>query len=279
MHLLDFLLEGAERIDGALLLLPLGVETTLLFAQLGQLLIQPLQPITAGGIRLPGQGELFHLQLQDAPIELINLLWLGGDLHLQSRGRFIHEIDGLIGKEAIGDIAARQHGGSNQGVIGNAHAMVHLITLLETPKDGDCVFHGGLINKHLLETTFQGWILFDVLAMFIQGGGTDAAQFTAGEHRLEQVAGIHGATTGTGSHDSMNFVDKKHNLPLRGGYLLEHRLEPFFKLTAVFGAGNQSTHIQGDQLTILEGLGHVTIDNPLGQTFHDRRFTNPRFTN
>ena len=90
MHLLNFLLQGTEGIDGALLLLPLGVEAALLFPQLRQLLIQPLQPVAASRVRLPGQGEFFHLQLQDTTIKFINFLRLGGDFHLQARGRFVN---------------------------------------------------------------------------------------------------------------------------------------------------------------------------------------------
>ena len=116
--------------------------------------------------------------------------------------------------------------------------MVHFVAFLQAPEDRDCVFHVGLIDKHLLEATFQGRIFFDVLAMFIQGGGPDAAQFTSGQHRLEQVAGIHGPTAGASPHHGMDFVDEQHNLPFRGGDLLEHCLEPFFKLAAVLGAGD-----------------------------------------
>ena len=115
--------------------------------------------------------------------------------------------------------------------------------------------------------------------MFIQGGGPDAAQFPAGQHRLEQVAGIHGPTAGAGPHHGMDFVDEQHNLPFRGGDLLEHRLEPFFKLAAVLGAGDQGAHVQGDQLTVLQGLRYVAIDDPLGQPLHDRRFAHARFAN
>ena len=150
-HLLDLLLDGAEGINGALFLLPLGIEAALLLRQLGQLPLELLKPVAAGRIGFAGQGEFFHLQLQDAAIEFIDLLGLGGDLHLEPGRRFIHQVDRLIGQEAIGDVAAAEHGRRHQGVIGDAHAVVHFVALLEAPQDRDGVFHRGLVDKHLLE--------------------------------------------------------------------------------------------------------------------------------
>ena len=90
--------------------------------------------------------------MQDAAIEFIDLLGLGGDLHLEPGRRFIHQVDRLIGQETIGDVAAAEHGRRHQGVIGDAHAVVHFVALLEAPQDRDGVFHRGLVDKHLLET-------------------------------------------------------------------------------------------------------------------------------
>ena len=62
--------------------------------------------------------------------------------------------------------------------------MVDLITLLQTTQDGDGILHRRLRHHDRLEPALQGGILFDVLAVFIQGGGTDAVQLAAGQHRL-----------------------------------------------------------------------------------------------
>ena len=157
--------------------------------------------------------------------------------------------------------------------------MVHLIALLEAPQNRDRVFDRGLIHKHLLKAPLQRRVLFDVLAVLIEGGGTDAAQLTTGQHWFEQVAGIHGAAGRTGTHHGVDLIDEQHNLPLRGGHLLEHGLEPLLKLAAVFGPGDQRAHVEGDQLAVLQGLGHITVDDALGQTLHNRGFTHAGFAN
>ena len=277
LYLFDLLLDGRELINAALFLLPLGIETALLFGQLGQFLFEPLQTIAAGHIGFTAEGEFLHLQLQDAAIQFIDLLRLGGDFHFEARRRFIHQVDGLIGQEAIGDVAAAEYRRRHQGVIGNAHAMMHFIALLEAAQDRNCVLDGGLIHEHLLEAALQGRILFDVLAVLIKGGGADAAQFAPGQHRLEQVAGIHRAAGGTGPYHGVDFIDEQHDLPLAGGHLLEHRLEPLLKFTPVLGAGDQGPHVEGNQLAILQGLGHIAVDDALGQALHDGGLAHPRF--
>ena len=83
-----------------------------------------------------------------------------------------------------------------------------------------------------------------MLAVFIERGGADATQFAPGQHRLEQVAGIHGAAAGAGPHHRVDLVDEQHDLALGGGDLLEHGLEPLLKLTAVLGTGDQGAHVQ-----------------------------------
>ena len=109
-----------------------------------------------------------------------------------------------------------------------------------------------MINEHLLEPPLQGRVFLNVLAVLIKGGGTNAAQFAAGQHRLEQVAGIHGTTGGPGSHHGVDFIDEQHDLTIAAGDFFEHGLEPFFELTAVLSAGNQGAHIQGNQLPVLQ---------------------------
>ena len=150
--------------------------------------------------------------------------------------------------------------------------MVHLVALFQAPQNRDGVFHRGLIHEHLLEAALQGRILLDVLAVLIEGGGANAAQFAPGQHRLEQVAGVHGAATGAGPHHRVDLVDEQHDLALGGSDLLEHGLEPLLKFTAILGPGDQGAHIERHELAVLQGLGHIAIDDALGQPLHNRRF-------
>ena len=64
----------------------------------------------------------------------------------------------------------------HQGRIADGDPVVDLVTLLQATKDGDGVLDRGLIHLHLLEPALQGRILFDVLAVLIQGGGPHAVE-------------------------------------------------------------------------------------------------------
>ena len=279
LHLLDLFLEGLQVIDGAFLLLPLGVKSVLAFGQVAQIPVEPREALLARGVVLAGEGELFHLQLEDAAVDFVDFLRLGRDFHLQTRCGFVHQIDGLIGQEAVADVAAAQHGGCHQGTVADAHAVVNLVALLQTTEDGDGVFNRGLIHEHLLQPPLQGRILLDVLAVLVEGGGTDAAQFTAGQHGLEQIAGIHGPVCRARTHNRVDFVDEEHHLPRAGRDLLQHGLEAFFEFTAILRPCNESTHIEGNQLAVLQGRRHVTIHDALRQAFHDGRFANAGLAN
>jgi hypothetical protein len=71
--------------------------------------------------------------------------------------------------------------------------VVDLVSLLQSPKDGDRVLDGRLTDEHGLESAFQGGIFLDVLAIFVQGRRANAAQFPPRQRRLQQVRGVHRA--------------------------------------------------------------------------------------
>ena len=51
----------------------------------------------------------------------------------------------------------------------------------------------GRLDEDRLEAALQGGVLLDVLAVLVEGRGTDHAELAPGEHRLDHVAGVHGA--------------------------------------------------------------------------------------
>ena len=118
-----------------------------------------------------------------------------------------------------------------------------------------------------------------MLAIFIQGGGSNAAQFAPGQHRLKQVAGIHRTLPRPGSDDSVQLIDKQHDLPVRLGDFVKHRSQAVFKLTAIFGTRNQPADIQRDQLPVFQRFRHVAVNDALGQAFGDRCFADTGLPN
>ena len=93
-----------------------------------------------------------------------------------------------------------------------------------------------LVHQDRLEAPLQGGVLLDVLAVLVQRGGADAVQLAAGQHRLEQVAGVHRALGLARADHGVQLVDEQDDLALRLLHLLQHRLEPLLELAAVLGA-------------------------------------------
>ncbi len=61
-----------------------------------------------------------------------------------------------------------------------------------------------------------------MFAIFVERGGADAVQLAAGERRLEQVRGIHGAIGLAGADQGMHLVDEQDDLAARRLDLGQH---------------------------------------------------------
>ena len=177
----------------------------------------------------------------------------------------------LSGQEPRGDVAVGQRGRRDQRGVGDPHAVVHLVAVLESAQDADGVLHRRLADQHLLEAPLQGGVLLDVLAVLLECGGADHPQFTAGQHRLDHVARVHRRlTAGARTHDGVQFVDERDDLTGRVLDVVEDGLEPFLELTAVLGARHHGPHVQRDDGLVAQALRHVAGDDALGQALDDR---------
>ena len=155
--------------------------------------------------------------------------------------------------------------------------MVHFVFLLQAPEDGDGVLNRGLGHHDGLEAALQGGVFFDVLAVLVDGGGAHAMQFPPGQGRFDHVGGVHGALRGPGAHQGVELIDEHDDLAVGLGHFLEHRLETVFEFAPELGAGNERPQVQGHQALVFEALGHVAVDDALGQAFHDGGLAHPGF--
>ena len=240
-----------------------------LLAQVGQLALDRLAARDARVVLLLLQRLVLDLELLDAPLDLVDLGRHRVDLDAQARRRLVDQVDRLVGQEAVGDVAVREGGGGDDRGVLDAHAVVHLVALLEAAQDRDRVLHAGLAHVHRLEAALERRVLLDVLAVLVERGGADRAQLAAREHRLEQVRGVHGALGGAGAHDRVQLVHEEDDLALGVGDLLEHGLQPVLELAAVLGAGDQRADVQRDHAPVAQRLGHVARDDALGEALGD----------
>ena len=68
-----------------------------------------------------------------------------------------------------------------------------LVALAQAAQDRDRVLDRGLVDEDRLEAPLQRGVLLDVLAVLVERRRADGVQLAAGEHRLEQVGGVHRA--------------------------------------------------------------------------------------
>ena len=145
--------------------------------------------------------------------------------------------------------------------IGDAHAVVLLVLLLEAAQDRDRVLDRRLADEDRLEAAGQRRVLLDVLAVLVERGRADAVQLAARQRRLQQVRGVHRAVRLAGADQRVHLVDEQDDAALGRGDLVEHRLQPLLELAAIFRAGDQRAHVEREQLLVLQALRHVAVDD------------------
>ena len=171
----------------------------------------------------------------------------------------------------VGDVALGQFRRRNDRGIGDIHAVMHLVALFQATQDSDGVFLAGLVDQHFLEATLQGGIFFHVLAILVQGSGTNTVQLAAGQGRLQHVAGIHGALGFTGANHGMQLIDKQDDASFLLGQLVQYGLEALLEVTPELGPGQQRTQVQRQDALVFQALWHLTVNHPLGQALDNRR--------
>ena len=241
-----------------------------MLADLRQLPFEDLQPSLRAFVGLLAQRLPFDLELDAPALELVELDRHRIDLHPQPAGRLVDQVDRLVRQEAIADVAVRKRGRGYQRGVGDADAVVDLVLLAQAAQDRDRLLDRRLVHDHGLEAPLQGGVLLDVLAVLVQRRGADGVQLAAGQHRLEQVGGVHRAFGRAGADDGVQLVDEQDDPALGLLDLAQDGLEALLELAAELGPGDQRAKVQRDDLLVLEGLGHVAADDALGQALHDR---------
>ena len=122
------LAQVADAGDLLLLGLPLGLHAGGALLQVGELALERLEAL--GGrlvVLLALERGLLDLELEDAALDLVDLLGDGVDLDLHARGGLVDQVDRLVGQEAVGDVAVRERRGGDQRGVLDRDVVVHLV--------------------------------------------------------------------------------------------------------------------------------------------------------
>ena len=146
--------------------------------------------------------------------------------------------------------------------------MVRLVAVAQALQDVDGQRHRWLLDLDRLETALEGGVLLEVLAVLVDGGGTDRLQLAPGQHRLQDGRGVDGALGRAGTDERVDLVDEQHDVAT-GADLLEHLLQALLEVTAVAAAGHQRAEVERVELLAGQRLGDLVGDDPLRQPFDD----------
>ena len=229
---LDLLFQFADAGDGFAFFGPAGAQSSGLFSEGRKFALDFFETAKAVLVGFALEGGAFDFERGGLALQLIDFGRHGADLDGQRRRSFVDQVDGLVGQEAVADVAVRERRGRDDRRILDAHVVVRFVALFEAAQDGDGVFDVGLADVDDLEAAFERCILFDVLAVLVQRGCADGTQFAAGKRRLEHVAGVDGAFGCAGTDEGVQLVDEEDDLAVGLFDLFEHGFEPVFELAA-----------------------------------------------
>ena len=266
----QLLAQVADALQLVLLGLPLGLHAGGTLAEVGELALQRLEALRGRLVVLLAlQRGALDLELQDAALDLVDLLGDRVHLDVDARGRLVDQVDRLVRQEAVGDVAVRQRRGRDQRGVLDRDVVVALVVLAQAAQDRDRVLDARLADHHRLEAALERGVLLDVLAVLVERGRADSAQLAAGEHRLQQVGGVDGALGGARADDRVQLVDEEDDLALGLGDLLQDGLQAILELAAVLRAGDQGADVERHQAAVLERAGDVAGDDALREPLGD----------
>ncbi len=209
---------------------------------------------------------------------LFEILDLGrrGQGHEPRPGRsLVDDVDGLVGKLTVGDVAVRQHHGGVDGLLRDLHAMMSFVLVTQTADDLDGLWHAGRAHDDRLKAPLQGPVLLDVLAVLVEGRGADGLDLTSRQGGLQHVGGVDGALGRPRPDERVQLIEEEYDV-LRLADLLHHGLQALLELAAVLRTGYEGSQVELQQALVHEHVGHVVGDDLLGQPLDDGRLAHAR---
>ena len=199
-------------------------------------------------------------------------------LQVYARTRLVEGVDGLVGEETVGDIAVCQFDTCLQGLVGIGYVVVLFVAVLDVLQNLQRLLGCCRLNDDLLETTLQGSVLLDGVAVFVECGGADALYGATCQSRLHDVGCIHAARSGAGSDHRVYLVDEHDDVRILL-QLLDERLDALFELSAILRASDDGCHVEVDESLAEEHGRRASTCDELCQSFDDGTLSHARLTN
>src|SRR6185369_1208597 len=187
----------------------------------------------------------------DSLLDFGDLLGQGGLAQFHASTRLVNEVNGLVRKEAIRDVAIRVAYGELDRFVRVSHGVEFLVTVLDAEEDLDSVVFVRRWDLYGLEAAFERAIFFYRLAIFTRRGCADALNLAARKSRLQDIGRIERTLGGACSDQGMKFIDEDDTV-LRLHQFLHDRLQALFELATILGSGDDERQVEGQDALIGE---------------------------
>ena len=225
-----------------------------------------------------GLGDGFRWDARHLGDDLLHLFHTNDFLTARFRQQhlggtnLVDHVDRLVRQLAVVDVLRRQFDGGFDRIAGVTNLVIFLEIGLQPFEDFHRIGNRRLRHIDLLEAADQCAILFEILPVFLVGGGPHAAQGAGLQRRFQQVRRIHRAATGgAGADNSVNLVNEQDSV-FQAFQFLDDRFQTLLEIAAIAGAGDQRAHIERIDHGIGQHLRHFVLHDLACETFGDRRF-------
>ena len=155
--------------------------------------------------------------------------------------------------------------------------MMLFVFLLDVMQNLQRLFCRSRFYDDLLESALQSTILFYTLAIFVEGGGSDALDESTCQSWFHDVGSIHASFCTARANQRVDFIDENDDVRVSFQFL-DDALDALLKLTSIFGAGNNACHVETQYSLVEEEGTLVALGNHLCQSFYDGTFAHARLT-
>ena len=146
--------------------------------------------------------------------------------------------------------------------------MEGLVPVLHADQDFDRFLLDRRIDLHRLEPPLERAVLLDVFPVLGRSRRADAANLAARQRRLQDVGGIERAFRRTRPDQRVQLVDEDDDVRVLGQFFHD-RLEAFFELAAILGAGDDERDVERQKALVGQEMRHVAVDDLLGEALDD----------
>ena len=196
------------------------------------------------------------------------------------RTHFVHHVDSLVWEVAVVDVSVAQLHACLQSLVGEIYVMMLLVLFLDVMQNLQGGFCRSWFNDYLLESSLQGTILLNTLAVLVKSGGSDALQGATCQGWFQNIGSIHRTLSASSSYHRMNLINEEDDVLVLLQFL-DYALDALLKLTSELGSGNESCQVETHDTLVEEERAVVAalLAKHLGKTFDDGTLTYARFTN